>query len=265
MGNRNNGRGAARLAEAPPAGDGFSLISDEKLLALYTSLLKCRTIEQDTRKKQQSNGHRPTVWRCEAGLVATVIDLRTEDAVVLSDRLVRDFSGRSPIDRLLSSTNGGPGRTPSDSLHAAMGAALANKTKMNRNIVVVFGDRGLSHGWDEALKIAGVHSLPIIFLSHADEKPAQTRRSRPAATPESLSFPSITVDRDDVVAVYRVASEAISRARQGRGATLIECLPFRLHGTPSVNQYTNGNYRHVHDPVHNMENYLRSKGLFPRG
>jgi len=36
------------------------------------------------------------------------------------------------------------------------------------------------------------------------------------------------VDGNDVVAVYRVAFEALARARQGRGGTLIECVVTRF-------------------------------------
>jgi TPP-dependent pyruvate/acetoin dehydrogenase alpha subunit len=55
------------------------------------------------------------------------------------------------------------------------------------------------------------------------------------------------VDGNDVVAVYRVASEAIAHARKGHGPTLIDC---RL-SIPA-------------DPLQNMRNYLIGKGLDAR-
>jgi pyruvate dehydrogenase E1 component alpha subunit len=55
------------------------------------------------------------------------------------------------------------------------------------------------------------------------------------------------VDGNDVVAVYRVATEAIVHARKGNGPTLIECRFDRSE---------------AHDPILKMEAYLLRKGLF---
>jgi TPP-dependent pyruvate/acetoin dehydrogenase alpha subunit len=85
--------------------------------------------------------------------------------------------------------------------------------------------------------------------------------------------PAISVDGNDAVAIYRVASESISRARQGRGPTLIDCQSFRIFGSsrvplPKANP-SSGNGRSVvipagmnDDPITNMEQYLSRKGLF---
>jgi Dehydrogenase E1 component len=53
--------------------------------------------------------------------------------------------------------------------------------------------------------------------------------------------------------MYRVAHEAVDRARRDRGPTLIECIAFRLAG------------RRHQDSVATMEDYLRGKGLLRRG
>jgi TPP-dependent pyruvate/acetoin dehydrogenase alpha subunit len=56
--------------------------------------------------------------------------------------------------------------------------------------------------------------------------------------------------------VYRVANEAMARARSGQGPVVIECQAFPLEA--------HGNHRerpHSHDPVQNMEHYLRMRGL----
>ena len=63
----------------------------------------------------------------------------------------------------------------------------------------------------------------------------------------------IIVDGYDAVASYRVAHEAVERARKGRGATLIECTAFRIPG------------QRRQDSSAAMEQYLRNKGLFERG
>ena len=43
-------------------------------------------------------------------------------------------------------------------------------------------------------------------------------------------MPGVQVDGNDVLAVYEKAGEAIERARQGRGPTLLECLTYRFFG-----------------------------------
>ena len=75
---------------------------------------------------------------------------------------------------------------------------------------------------------AASQKLPIVFAHYAE---AASQVSEPTAkgkakNPEALfhGLPAIAVDASDAVAVYRVAYEAIIRARQGRGATLLQCV-----------------------------------------
>ena len=78
---------------------------------------------------------------------------------------------------------------------------------------------------------------------------------------QAWGVPAITVDGNDAVAVYRVASESIARARLGRGPTLIECGVYPLHG-PAGNHRKNGRRLEAHDPISAMEIHLARKGLF---
>ena len=104
--------------------------------------------------------------------------------------------------------------------------------------------------WHEALKFAGVHKLPILYVVKSgapDDAPA----AEPAYL-EQFSFvardygiPGIIVDGRDVVAVWRVAQESIHRARNGAGATLIDCAT--------------GSAR---DPLEHMEHYMRKRGAW---
>ena len=77
----------------------------------------------------------------------------------------------------------------------------------------------------------------------------------------------ITVDGNDVVAVYRVAQEAIARARRGQGPTLIECKTYRWYGHSEIDPAKYRDPEEVErwkakDPIANMEKYLTGKGLF---
>ena len=252
-----------------------SLISNEKLTELYTTLLTCRRMAGE----QETNGASRSLRGQEASLVAATIDLGPGDAVcaqehgvltgfskgaLIANALLRN--GKHPLpsakEAQAAPANGSsPTAARLDYTHAALGTALAHKTRTSRKVTVVFSSKATSEELREAVHIATVHSLPMVFVHQVDgekpgRKPQSSKKKNLAKTPW---FPHITVDRDDVVAAYRVASEAIARARLGRGPTLIECRPFPSNGT------LNGNGDHSHDPVRNMEHYLRAKGLFDPG
>jgi pyruvate dehydrogenase E1 component alpha subunit len=282
MGNRSQ-RKTTPKGGAPSAGGKtaaetngkFSLISDEKLLALYENLLKCRSA---SRRAGNSNGTFRAARDREAALVATAIDLGAGDMVCSREHgWFGGISDEAPIERLLlasalhdqsgaasgmSSTNGATRAEDPIITQTAIGTALAYKTTKNGKVALVFSTEGSQEGLREAIEIASVHALPMVFVHHSDGKPngrvPGARTTKKSSRHDVPYFPSITVDSHDVVAVYRVASEAMSRAREGRGPTLIECRPYRLDGASRSNR----NGRHAHDAIVNMEHYLRAKGLF---
>jgi TPP-dependent pyruvate/acetoin dehydrogenase alpha subunit len=269
--------------------EGFSLISDGKLISLYANLLKCRMVEERLangggahRNYSSSRGH-------EAGTVGVAIDLNSDDAICSPNHgIVSGFQKDPPIEAVLllsgayeltsrshsgsqsrSSNGNGVSHGTASRTHtqAAIGAALASKTKKNGRIAVLFGHNAASELWNEALHIASSHGLPMIFVNREGRKPDRAvrtpQKTNKPANPETPWFPDIVVDSNDVVAVYRVANEAISRARLGRGPTLIECQAFRLTGMRADGK-ERAKRRNTLDPVSNMETYLRGKGLFQR-
>ncbi|HEY1985101.1 MAG TPA: thiamine pyrophosphate-dependent enzyme [Terracidiphilus sp.] len=287
MGNKSKGTGADEASVVPAEKNGFTLISNDKLLALYTNLLKIRMIAT---QQPLSNGRMGSLKGREAGTVGVTIDLGSEDIVSCAGHsLVPGFlkaasietrlhalgtDGMQPRDSSAHSRNGAAernGSRPTGSiqpmLHTVLGAALANKTGKNGNIAVVFNFDGENEAWNQAMQIATLHGLPIIFLNQPIGKPARAERTRTIDTSRNVTeipyFPGITVDGHDVVAVYRVANEAISRARHGRGPTLIECKAFRLTSDKGTNGLVT-HRRHALDSVVNMETYLRNKGLLDR-
>lgn len=197
------------------------LISNETLLALYRDLLRSRL----------KDGRRTGRGRHAAEYEATVAGVSM---------------GLRPDDWVRSS-----GETDADLLHSAMGAALANKTSKTRRVVVIFGRDGTAEPWQIAIESARVHLLPMILVSVSDEANGQPpKREKKSSPAPGTELPHITVDGNDVVAVYRVAHEAIERARRDRGPTLIECTEYRLSGQ---------------DPIRHMEDYLRGRGLLRPG
>ncbi|HKR31381.1 MAG TPA: thiamine pyrophosphate-dependent enzyme [Terriglobales bacterium] len=208
------------------------LISNEKLKQLYTDMLRTR---QRGKTRSSSRARRQTWKFLEASLVATTIDLRTEDSVISSSDLPIDtIAQRAVLDR--------------DSVIAlATGAALLHRAQAKSNVVIAFVDARPSARNRQFLRIAHKQSLPIVYVEIEETLP-KTARTRTDIT-------SIPVDKADVVAIYRVASEAIDKARRGAGPTLIQCVPFSLKKTPSTNH-------HSQDPIRYMEYYLRKKNLW---
>jgi pyruvate dehydrogenase E1 component alpha subunit len=144
----------------------------------------------------------------------------------------------------------------------ATGLALANRIQDTKNIAVAFlgGESAASGSCTEALHFAGVNQLPILFVSHNSQQIEGINF-------KAIGVPSITVDGNDVVAVYRVACEAITHARRGNGPTLIECKSFALSGAKSLGSALHNEPKQTkngsgNDPIVNMETYLAGKGLF---
>jgi TPP-dependent pyruvate/acetoin dehydrogenase alpha subunit len=118
------------------------------------------------------------------------------------------------------------------------GAALSAKQRGTDQVALAFfGDGATNQGmFHEALNLATVFDLPALYLiennlyaefTHADRHTKVKRLSDRAA---AYGIPGLTVDGNDVWAVYQAIKEAAERARSGRGPTLIECRAYRFHG-----------------------------------
>jgi TPP-dependent pyruvate/acetoin dehydrogenase alpha subunit len=222
-------------AAALAGNHGFSLISDEKLRQFYATMLQCRLNVE----RAQARGPRNSFAGLEAATVGVLIDLLPDDTVAAApgDLIVRSILGE-PLRKLFG---GSAQPTFAAQLKLAISAAQASKSDKSGKVAVVFSS-GDSVPWQKALTQANVERLPILFVCAtklvAEPLPQHT---------EPYFFPCITVDGNDVVAVYRVATEAIAHARKGNGATLIHCAIDRSE---------------AHDPLLKMEAYLTRKGLF---
>jgi len=121
-----------------------------------------------------------------------------------------------------------------------IGAGLAWATKLKGTDQVTisnFGDGASNIGaFHEALNLAGVWKLPVIFVCQNNRYSEHTRYEVVTAAEKvsqraaSYSMPGVTVDGNDPVAVYGAAREAIERARAGEGPTLVECVTYRFWG-----------------------------------
>lgn len=227
-------------------GNGFTLISREKLLALYASLMRSRMLEEFVSNQTGKTRGRDSRRDHEAPAVALAIDLKRDDTVTAGPGdLLPGFMKDQNLAATLAAL-GSPARTPfAARLKTALGAARAHRQNGKTNVAVVFcpASSASSRSWGEALKTAGAERLPILFVcDYTADRHALPR----------LKFPAITVDRNDVVALYRVASEAMAHARRGNGATLIECMAWQAPEEQASS-----------DPIVNMERYLEQSGISP--
>jgi pyruvate dehydrogenase E1 component alpha subunit len=248
--NRTKELSAATLAGKP----GFSIISNEKLLQLYAAMVKCRALEERVLilyPRSKLTGKRGANSQ-EAVAVGVALDLLPEDTVAASpgDLIVNYIQGE-PLDKLFARLYSRATRpSPATQLKLAAVAAQANKAAKNGKISVAFS--GNSSGFSPAaLKAASAQQLPILFVrqSRLPAEPPRGKSQTGAAeiAAAACGIPVIPVDGSDVVAVYRVSTEAITHARKGNGPTLIDCI-----FEPSE----------ARDPLRQMETYLTRKGLF---
>lgn len=120
----------------------------------------------------------------------------------------------------------------------AVGAALAIKMQNRKEVsVVFFGDGASNRGtFHEAANLAAAWKLPVIFVcennQYASTTPHGTQTSVENISDRAVGYgmPGVIVDGNDVFAVYEVTKEAVERARNGGGPTLIEAKTYRIKG-----------------------------------
>ena len=117
----------------------------------------------------------------------------------------------------------------------AAGAGYSFKLlKTDRVAVAFFGDGAVNNGaFHEGLNMASIWKLPVLFVCEnnqfATEVPSSYSSGNPnvASRGASYGMPGVELDGNDVQAISRAAAEAIHRARNGGGPTLLECKTYR--------------------------------------
>jgi len=120
----------------------------------------------------------------------------------------------------------------------AAGAALSAKL-MGKDTVVLcfFGDGAANQGtFHEGINMASLWKLPVIFICENNQYAISTHVSTSlpieniADRAAAYGIHGVIVDGNDVLAVYQTVGEAVNRAREGKGPTLIECKTYRFRG-----------------------------------
>jgi pyruvate dehydrogenase E1 component alpha subunit len=125
-----------------------------------------------------------------------------------------------------------------DSWPIAVGIGMTSRLAGTPKAVLAFcGDGATSTGlWHESLNLASVFQTPNVFVvennqfAYSTPTARQFRVARIAERAAAYGMPGVTVDGNDVLAVYEATREAVERARKGGGPTLIEALTMRIDG-----------------------------------
>jgi len=226
---------SSRKPAAPQAYAGVwenPLIPHARLQELYTALLRCRMIE--------SSLARATQRAPEAVAAGLLLNLRATDTVSSAAPSHRALKG-APLKHLLAATGTADAGYPAHGIlpaiadsaaatNAALGAAFIHKQRAPHPDGSPVSDSDLvlhfTTDADEciaAARIADQHRLPILFVYK--QKSSESKLSVAA---RHLGIPGIPLDCDDAIAAYRVAQEAVARARAGGGPTLIECMRYSV-------------------------------------
>jgi pyruvate dehydrogenase E1 component alpha subunit len=119
----------------------------------------------------------------------------------------------------------------------ACGMALAFKIRGEKRVAMTyFGEGSTANGqWHEAMNLAGVQRLPVVFILENNQFAYSTPNELefavdPVERAHTYGFPGLTVDGNDVEAVFAAVQPAVERARAGDGPTLIEARTWRLRG-----------------------------------
>src|SRR5687768_2652119 len=123
-------------------------------------------------------------------------------------------------------------------LPVAVGAALAFRIREEKRVAVAwFGEGAAARGdTHEGMNFAGVRRLPVVFVCDNNQWAYSTPThleyacENLADRARTYGFDGVVVDGTDVLAVYREAKQAIEKAREGGGPTLVECLTLRMEG-----------------------------------
>ncbi|MEM2110942.1 MAG: pyruvate dehydrogenase complex E1 component subunit beta [Candidatus Bathyarchaeia archaeon] len=159
-------------------------------------------------------------------------------------------------------------------LPIAAGVALAIKLRKEKRVVLsFFGDGHVSSGdFHEALNMASIWKLPVIFICENNEVSAATTFDKHSAVKDvaqraaAYAIPSVIVDGTDVLKVHEVIQESVKKVLNGAGPILIECKVVRLrpHGEifaedtrpPEVIKKL-----WERDPITKFEKFLKERGV----
>lgn len=124
----------------------------------------------------------------------------------------------------------------------AVGAGFANAYLKTGNVSVSFFGDGASNigSFHEAANMAAALKLPVVFICENNGYGEFTAQSRHQAITDvadraaGYGMPGVVVDGMDVMAVYEAAGQAVARARDGKGPSMVEAKTYRFYDHQGV-------------------------------
>ncbi|MEB3206919.1 MAG: thiamine pyrophosphate-dependent dehydrogenase E1 component subunit alpha [Vampirovibrionales bacterium] len=277
-------------------------LSAEQLVSMYRHMVTLRTFDERAKRLQRTGkiGFCVTARGEEAIQIGTAAALTPSDWIMPSyrshgvalyrgvslERLMHHMFGTSedackgrpmPCHASFKDINyvGISSVIGTQIIHGA-GVALAAKLKGETTVCATyFGDGATSaNDFHSAMNFAGVFQAPVIFCcvnnQYAISLPAskQTASETMAQKAVAYGFPGFRVDGTDVLAVHTAMQDAVERARNGQGPTLLEFYTYRFD--PHSSSDDPSRYRsadetaawQARDPIENFRHRLMSWGFW---
>lgn len=162
-------------------------------------------------------------------------------------------------------------------LHATGIAYAIKYRKEKRAVATTIGEGGTSKGdFYEAMNLAGAWNLPLVFIVNNNQwaisvpRGAQTHTATIAQKAIAAGFEGLQVDGNDVIAVRYAVAQALEKARNGGGPTLIEATTYRLcdHTTADdASRYVPKEQLQEawkKEPIARLGYYLEAQGLWSK-
>ncbi|WAH36562.1 pyruvate dehydrogenase (acetyl-transferring) E1 component subunit alpha [Alicyclobacillus dauci] len=269
-------------------------LKDEQLRELMSRMVFTRILDQRAIKltRQGRLGFYAPVAGQEASMIGSEFATTKEDFIVPGYRdLPQCVYHGYPLEKLFLYSRGHQegGRVPEDvnvmmpqiiigaQIVQTPGIALAFKLRGEKRVAVTYtGDGGTSQGdFYEGMNFAGAMQLPAVFFVQNNQYAISVPREKQTAA-ETLAQKAIAagirgvqVDGMDILGVYTVMHEAVERARNGEGPTMIEAVTFR-YGPHTMSGDDPTRYRtketestwEKRDPLIRFRTYLEEKGLW---
>jgi acetoin:2,6-dichlorophenolindophenol oxidoreductase subunit alpha len=227
----------------------------------------CRALRPDDAITSTHRGHGHCIGK-GADLVSMMAELLAKETGYCRGR------GGSMHIADVATGNLGANGIVAGGIPIATGAALAYQLRgEDRVVACFFGDGAANEGaFHEAVNLAAIWKLPVVFICENNKYGMSFSTERAFAidtiAERALGYgiPGVTVDGNDVDAVYDAVATAVARARAGDGPTLVENVTYRWkgHSKSDKNLYRTkeeiAEWRGL-DPILRFEQKVRDSGL----
>lgn len=237
-------------------------LSKEKLLWMYKEMITIRKFEEMTFqlfKEGFIHGWLHAYIGEEAVAVGACADLRKDDYILSTHRghghcIAKGANLKNMMAEIFGRKDGyckgkggsmhivdynqgivGANGIVGAGIPIATGCGLSSKMRgTNQVTICFFGDGASNQGtFHEAINLASIWKLPVIYLCENNFYGISLHQSKHQAVKNvadraaAYNIPGVVVDGNDVISVYNATNEAVKRARNGGGPTLLECQTYR--------------------------------------